>query len=177
MKLCGGDFFLSDPSHLFNQLFPNLNKVVFLDDDIVVQRDLSPLWEINLEGKVNGAVETCRGEDNWVMSKRFRTYFNFSHPVISRSLDPDECAWAYGMNIFDLAAWRKTNIRDTYHFWLKEVMLLPSHESPFPALFMFHYVVHWLCFCIENVLVFCMPILCCVHRSKILKKNWFNNLV
>ncbi|TKV97491.1 hypothetical protein SEVIR_9G498200v4 [Setaria viridis] len=102
------------------ELFPNLNKVVFLDDDIVVQRDLSPLWEINLEGKVNGAVETCRGEDNWVMSKRFRTYFNFSHPVISRSLDPDECAWAYGMNIFDLAAWRKTNIRDTYHFWLKE---------------------------------------------------------
>jgi len=137
---CG--FFLPDRSHLFNQLFPNLNKVVFLDDDIVVQRDLSPLWEINLEGKVNGAVETCRGEDNWVMSKRFRTYFNFSHPVISRSLDPDECAWAYGMNIFDLAAWRKTNIRDTYHFWLKEVMFLLSHESPFQALFMFHYVVH-----------------------------------
>jgi galacturonosyltransferase 12/13/14/15 len=26
------------------------------------------------------------------------------------------------MNIFDLSAWRKTNIRDTYHFWLKEVM-------------------------------------------------------
>ncbi|XP_008658926.1 probable galacturonosyltransferase 14-like isoform X1 [Zea mays] len=102
------------------ELFPNLNKVVFLDDDIVVQRDLSPLWAINLEGKVNGAVETCRGEDSWVMSKRFRTYFNFSHPVIARSLDPDECAWAYGMNIFDLAAWRKTNIRDTYHFWLKE---------------------------------------------------------
>jgi hypothetical protein len=40
------------------------------------------------------------------------------------------------MNIFDLAAWRKTNIRDTYHFWLKEVMCLPAHESPFPALFM-----------------------------------------
>lgn len=102
------------------ELFPSLNKVVFLDDDIVVQRDLSPLWEIDLEGKVNGAVETCRGEDNWVMSKRFRTYFNFSHPVIDRSLDPDECAWAYGMNVFDLEAWRKTNIRDTYHFWLKE---------------------------------------------------------
>lgn len=109
--------------------------MVFLDDDIVVQHDLSPLWEIDLEGKVNGAVETCRGEDNWVMSKRFRTYFNFSHPVISRSLDPDECAWAYGMNIFDLAAWRKTNIRDTYHFWLKEVCVLPSNEPLFPTLF------------------------------------------
>lgn len=103
------------------QLFPNLDKVVFLDDDVVIQRDLSPLWEINLEGKVNGAVETCKGEDEWVMSKHFRNYFNFSHPLISKNLDPDECAWAYGMNIFDLSAWRKTNIRETYHSWLREV--------------------------------------------------------
>lgn len=102
------------------ELFPNLNKVVFLDDDVVVQRDLSPLWDIDLDGKVNGAVETCRGEDKWVMSKRFRIYFNFSHPLVANNLNPDECAWAYGMNIFDLSAWRKTNIRDTYHAWLKE---------------------------------------------------------
>ncbi|KAJ6314110.1 hypothetical protein OIU78_017715 [Salix suchowensis] len=43
------------------ELFPSLNKVVFLDDDIVVQSDLSPLWDIDMNGKVNGAVETCRG--------------------------------------------------------------------------------------------------------------------
>ncbi|WOK94433.1 putative galacturonosyltransferase 13 [Canna indica] len=104
------------------ELFPSLNKVVFLDDDVVIQRDLSPLWEINLAGKVNGAVETCRGKDTWVMSKRFSTYFNFSHPIIAKNLNPNECAWAYGMNIFDLSAWRKTNIRETYHYWLKEYL-------------------------------------------------------
>ncbi|KAB2033922.1 hypothetical protein ES319_D04G049400v1 [Gossypium barbadense] len=102
------------------ELFPNLDKVVFLDDDIVIQRDLSLLWEIDLWGKVNGAVETCKGEDEWVMSKHFRNYFNFSHPLVAKHLDPDECAWAYGMNIFDLRTWRKTNIRETYHYWLKE---------------------------------------------------------
>lgn len=102
------------------ELFPNLNKVVFLDDDVVVQSDLSPLWEIDLMGKVNGAVETCMGEDNWVMSKHFRTYFNFSHPLIAQNLNPEDCAWAYGMNIFDLSAWRKTSIRETYHYWVKE---------------------------------------------------------
>ncbi|CAM8965217.1 unnamed protein product [Rhodiola kirilowii] len=102
------------------ELFPNLEKIVFLDDDVVIQHDLSPLWAIDLEGKVNGAVETCKGEDEWVMSKRFRNYFNFSHPLIAKNLDPDECAWAYGMNIFDLRAWRMTNIRDTYHTWVKE---------------------------------------------------------
>ncbi|XP_009789619.1 probable galacturonosyltransferase 14 isoform X2 [Nicotiana sylvestris] len=102
------------------ELFPNLDKVVFLDDDVVIQRDLSPLWDIDLKGKVNGAIETCKGEDEWVMSKRFRNYFNFSHPLIAKHLNPEECAWAYGMNVFDLHAWRKTNIRDTYHSWLKE---------------------------------------------------------
>lgn len=95
--------------------------MVFLDDDIVIQRDLSPLWDIDLDGKVNGAVETCQGEDSWVMGKRFKIYLNFSHPLIAKSLDPEECAWAFGMNIFDLRAWRKTNIRETYHSWLKEV--------------------------------------------------------
>ncbi|KAG5403839.1 hypothetical protein IGI04_009958 [Brassica rapa subsp. trilocularis] len=54
------------------ELFPSLNKVVFLDDDIVIQTDLLPLWDIDMDGKFNGAVETCRGEDKFVMSKKFK---------------------------------------------------------------------------------------------------------
>lgn len=101
--------------------------MVFLDDDVVVQHDLSGLWDIDLMGKVNGAVETCRGKDDWVMTKHFRTYFNFSHPLIAQNLNPEECAWAYGMNIFDLSMWRKTNIREKYHHWVKEVLKLTNH--------------------------------------------------
>lgn len=95
--------------------------MVFLDDDVVVQQDLSPLWDVDLGGKVNGAVETCKGDDGWVMSKQFSNYFNFSHPLIAQHLNPNDCAWAYGMNVFDLEAWRRTNISGTYHFWLNEV--------------------------------------------------------
>ncbi|RWW02833.1 hypothetical protein GW17_00034059 [Ensete ventricosum] len=40
----------------YHSLFPSLNKVVFLDDDVVVQADLSPLWDIDLRGKVNGLI-------------------------------------------------------------------------------------------------------------------------
>lgn len=106
------------------QLFPSLSKVVFLDDDVVIQSDLTPLWDIDLKGKVNGAVETCRGNDKFVMSKRLKSYLNFSHPLISaESFDPDECAWAYGMNIFDLEAWRNTNISQTYYHWLQKVII------------------------------------------------------
>ncbi|VVB13870.1 unnamed protein product [Arabis nemorensis] len=40
-------------------MFPKLDKILFLDDDVVVQKDLAPLWSVDLKGKVNGAVETC----------------------------------------------------------------------------------------------------------------------
>ncbi|XP_026396306.1 probable galacturonosyltransferase 12 [Papaver somniferum] len=52
-------------------------------------------------------------------AKLFKSYLNFSHPIIKQNFDPNECAWAYGMNIFDLEAWRKTNISQTYHYWLQ----------------------------------------------------------
>lgn len=94
---------------------------MFLDDDVVVQKDLSPLWDLDLNGKVNGAVETCHGDDTWVMSKTFKNYFNFSHPIISSTFAPDKCAWAYGMNVFDLQAWRKADITRVYHYWQKQV--------------------------------------------------------
>lgn len=128
------------------ELFPSLNKVVFLDDDIVIQTDLSPLWDIDMEGKVNGAVETCRGDDKFVMSKRFKNYLNFSHPLIAKNFDPEECAWAYGMNIFDLQAWRKTNISHTYHQWLQQnlksdLSLWQLGTLP-PGLIAFHGHVH-----------------------------------
>ncbi|XP_040990130.1 probable galacturonosyltransferase 12 [Juglans microcarpa x Juglans regia] len=128
------------------ELFPSLNKVVFLDDDIVIQTDLSPLWDVDMNGKVNGAVETCRGEDKFVMSKRFRSYLNFSHPLISNSFNPNECAWAYGMNIFDLEAWRKTNISLAYHYWLEQnlksdLSLWQLGTLP-PGLIAFHGHVH-----------------------------------
>ncbi|KAJ6724341.1 GALACTURONOSYLTRANSFERASE 12-RELATED [Salix viminalis] len=131
---------------LFLQLFPSLNKVVFLDDDIVVQADLSPLWDIDMNGKVNGAVETCRGEDKFVMSKRLENYLNFSHPMIAENFNPNECAWAYGMNIFDLEAWRKTNISLTYHHWVEEnlksgLSLWQLGTLP-PGLIAFHGHVH-----------------------------------
>lgn len=102
------------------ELFPDLNKIMFLDDDVVVQHDLSSLWEINLHGKVVGAVvdswcgrECCPG-------RKYKDYFNFTNPVIASStLDHDRCGWLYGMNVFDLVAWRKTNITAAYHQWLK----------------------------------------------------------
>ncbi|KAK9742882.1 hypothetical protein RND81_03G203000 [Saponaria officinalis] len=107
--------YLSMLNHLrfyLPQIYPKLDKILFLDDDIVVQKDLTPLWSVDLHGKVNGAVETC-GES----FHRFDKYLNFSNPHISRNFDPAACGWAYGMNMFDLKVWKKKDITGIYHKW------------------------------------------------------------
>ncbi|XP_055800756.1 probable galacturonosyltransferase 4 isoform X1 [Solanum dulcamara] len=107
--------YLSIMNHLrfyLPEIFPKLDKVLFLDDDIVVQKDLSGLWSLDLKGKVIGVVETC-GES----FHRFDRYLNFSNPLISKNFDPRACGWAFGMNIIDLNEWRRQNITEVYHSW------------------------------------------------------------
>ncbi|CAM6018202.1 unnamed protein product [Sphagnum balticum] len=107
--------YLSVLNHLrfyLPKVFPKLDKILFLDDDVVVQKDLTPLWDIDLSGKVNGAVETCGPSFH-----RFDKYLNFSDPHISQNFDPHACGWAYGMNVFDLKEWKKKDITGIYHRW------------------------------------------------------------
>lgn len=113
--------YLSMLNHLrfyLPEVYPKLDKILFLDDDIVVQKDLTPLWSVDLQGMVNGAVETCKESFH-----RFDKYLNFSNPLISENFDPDACGWAFGMNMFDLKEWRKRNITGIYHYWQNKVRL------------------------------------------------------
>uniref|UniRef100_A0A1D1Y5P5 Hexosyltransferase n=1 Tax=Anthurium amnicola TaxID=1678845 RepID=A0A1D1Y5P5_9ARAE len=97
------------------QIFPSLEKVIFLDDDVVVQKDLTPLFSLDLHGNVNGAVETCLEAFH-----RYYKYLNFSNPLISSKFDPQACGWSFGMNIFDLIAWKKANLTAKYHYWQEQ---------------------------------------------------------
>ncbi|KAI3728753.1 hypothetical protein L6452_17395 [Arctium lappa] len=107
--------YLSMLNHLrfyIPEVFPALKKLVFLDDDVVVQKDLSGLFTVDLNGNVNGAVETCMETFH-----RYHKYLNYSHPLIRSHFDPDACGWAFGMNVFDLVEWRKRNVTGIYHYW------------------------------------------------------------
>ncbi|XP_065007979.1 probable galacturonosyltransferase 15 [Musa acuminata AAA Group] len=104
------------------ELFPKLERVIFLDDDVVVQRDLTSLWHLDLHGLVMGAVSSQECNHGLCIGKTFNDYMNVSNPLISSSsldLQRTQCAWLEGMNIFDLRAWRKNNITRTYQRWLK----------------------------------------------------------
>ncbi|XP_068341169.1 probable galacturonosyltransferase 7 [Pyrus communis] len=107
--------YLSTFSHshyLLPEIFQNLEKVVVLDDDVVVQQDLSALWSLNMEGKVNAAVQLCSVKLSLLKS------------VLGKnSFDKNSCAWMSGLNVIDLVKWRELDLTETYKKFVAEVMM------------------------------------------------------
>ncbi|KAM7496050.1 hypothetical protein LguiA_020464 [Lonicera macranthoides] len=100
-------------------VFPLLNKIVFLDHDVVVQKDLTELWSVYMKGKVNGAVETCRKDDP--SYRQMNIFINFSDPMVAKRFNAKACTWAFGMNVFNLQEWRRRNLTGIYYQYLQFV--------------------------------------------------------
>lgn len=100
----------SDAHYLLPRIFQSLKKVVVLDDDIIVQRDLSALWDLDMVGKVNGAVQYCTVK-----------LFHLESILAGGSIDANSCAWLSGINVIDLSTWRAYNLTETYQRWLHEM--------------------------------------------------------
>ncbi|GJT98897.1 probable galacturonosyltransferase 9 [Tanacetum coccineum] len=118
--------YLSMLNHLrfyLPKMYPKLHRILFLDDDVVVKKDLTTPWEVDMDGKVIGAVETCFGLFN-----RYARYLNFSHHLIRDRFNQKACVWSFGMNMFDLDAWRCERLTDEYHYWhdLTQAALQPK---------------------------------------------------
>ncbi|KAJ0262298.1 galacturonosyltransferase 7 [Hirschfeldia incana] len=100
----------SESHYLLPKIFHKLKKVVVLDHDVVVQRDLSPLWEIDMEGQVNGAVKEC--------SVRLGQLKSLKGGIV----DANACLWMSGLNVIDLARWRELGVSETYQKFYKQQM-------------------------------------------------------
>ncbi|XP_040383481.1 probable galacturonosyltransferase 15 isoform X1 [Oryza brachyantha] len=114
------------------EFFPELGRVILLDDDVVVREDLSGLWEQALGENIIGAVGGDHaGDDGAVCNeKTLGDHLNFTDPEVSApslGLQSSRCAWSWGVNIVDLDAWRRTNVTDTYQLWLEKA----NRESGF----------------------------------------------
>ncbi|CAL4922471.1 unnamed protein product [Urochloa decumbens] len=91
-------------SHFFiPEIFKDLKKVIILDDDVVVQRDLSFLWNLDMGDKVNGAVRFCGLKLGQLRNLLGKTMY-----------DPQSCAWMSGVNVIDLDKWREHNVTENY---------------------------------------------------------------
>jgi len=100
----------SHSHYLLPEIFQNLKKVVVLDDDVIVQQDLSALWSLNMEGKVNGAVQFCS-----LKLGQLKKYLG------ENSYDKKSCAWMSGLNVIDLDRWRELDLTETYRKLMHEV--------------------------------------------------------
>ncbi|KAK1320932.1 putative galacturonosyltransferase 7 [Acorus calamus] len=94
---------------LLPDVLKSLKRVVILDDDVVVQRDLLPLWNLDLGDKVNAAIQFCG-----VRFGQLKSYFG------RNSYDSETCSWMSGVNIIDLEKWREHNISGSYQHLLQE---------------------------------------------------------
>ncbi|CAA7401090.1 unnamed protein product [Spirodela intermedia] len=94
------------------EMYPQLRRIILLEDDVVVQRDMAALWRTDLDGKANGAVEVCFGP-----FRRYSHYLNFSHPMVGEKFSPRACAWGHGVNLFDLDAWRREKLTERFQYY------------------------------------------------------------
>ncbi|XP_075502404.1 putative galacturonosyltransferase 7 isoform X2 [Primulina tabacum] len=100
----------SHSHYLLPKIFRSLEKVVVLEDDVVVQSDLSALWDIDMGEKVNGAVQLCA-----VKLSQMKNYFS------RNTIYENSCAWTSGLNVIDLSRWRAHNISETFQRLVQEM--------------------------------------------------------
>ncbi|KAK7340106.1 hypothetical protein VNO77_20800 [Canavalia gladiata] len=103
----------SDSHYLLPDIFSNLKKVVVLDDDVVIQQDLSALWNLDMGDKVNGAVQFCS-----VKLGLLKSYLG------EKGFNHNSCGWMSGLNIIDLERWRERDLSQTYKRLFKELSKL-----------------------------------------------------
>ncbi|KAG8499024.1 hypothetical protein CXB51_005437 [Gossypium anomalum] len=116
----------SHSHYLLPEIFKNLEKVVVLDDDVVVQQDLSALWSLNMGGKVTGAIEICS-----VKMDQLRSYLG------EHSFQKHSCSWMSGLNVIDLARWRDLDISETYWKLVKEQVSMNEESALLATLLTF----------------------------------------
>lgn len=73
----------------------DVKKVLYLDTDIIVKEDITPLWKVNIDHHFLGAVEDC-----WIKGRRNRFL----------SIPKDSKYFNAGVLLMNLKKWRKQKI-------------------------------------------------------------------
>ena len=98
--------------YLFPDVFPQLHRVIYLDQDVLVTGDIRQLWEVDLEGAPIAAARLSRP------GAEFFKQFKMKDPSL-QAFSKRESSLNNGVLIYDLDAWRKpgTNYTDQLLAW------------------------------------------------------------
>lgn len=106
------------------RLFPDLKgRILFIDDDCIVQGDISDLYNM----KINSGDLAAFSNDCSATSKRlsrlknnYAEYIDFKNKHIQQMhMHPATCSFNTGLMLTDLDLWKKNNITEQLEYWLQ----------------------------------------------------------
>ncbi|KAK6175615.1 hypothetical protein SNE40_014036 [Patella caerulea] len=106
------------------KLFPTLNgKIIFIDDDCIVQGDISELYQTKVNpGHLAAFSEDCTGAAKRLtyMKNIYADYIDVkSKHVQLMKIDPQECAFNTGLFLTNITEWRIHNITQQLEYWMQ----------------------------------------------------------
>ena len=82
--------------------FPQLERLLYLDDDVLVLGDIAPLWETDMHGRPIAAARLTR------VGAEFSQQFSLRDPAL-RDFSPEESSFNTGVLLYNLSAWRQAD--------------------------------------------------------------------
>nr|KAJ0216388.1 hypothetical protein LSAT_V11C300121130 [Lactuca sativa] len=103
-------------NYLGDILDPYVDRVIYLDSDVVIVDDIQKLWNITLQkNRIIGAPEYCHTN----FTKYFTDSF-WSDPMMSRVFGSRKpCYFNTGVMVMDMEKWRKGNYRKRIENWME----------------------------------------------------------
>ncbi|KAK1415698.1 hypothetical protein QVD17_31483 [Tagetes erecta] len=103
-------------NYLGEILDPDVERVIYLDSDVVLVDDVQKLWSIELRNnRVIGAPEYCHANFTKYFTDRF-----WADPVLSRVFgSKNPCYFNTGVMVMDMARWRGGNYRRRIENWME----------------------------------------------------------
>ncbi|KAK4785863.1 hypothetical protein SAY86_002552 [Trapa natans] len=100
--------------YLADMLPIHVNRVIYLDSDLVVVDDIAELWGVDLEGKVLAAPEYCHAN----FTKYFTDLF-WSDLSLAKTFEGrNPCYFNTGVMVVDIDKWRKGGYTQKVEEWM-----------------------------------------------------------
>ncbi|XP_076472573.1 glycosyltransferase 8 domain-containing protein 1-like [Babylonia areolata] len=105
-------------------LLPHVDgKIVYIDDDCIVQDDLAELYNMKMKpGTLAAFAEDCQGMNKRInfMQNVYADYFDVKNKHFKElNIKPTACAFNAGVFVTDLGDWRRHNITQQLEHWLE----------------------------------------------------------
>ncbi|GAB4840255.1 Probable galacturonosyltransferase-like 3 [Ancistrocladus abbreviatus] len=101
--------------YLADLLPTTVNRIIYLDSDLVLVDDVAKLWTIDLHHRVLGAPEYCHAN----FTRYFTAQF-WNNPQFSRAFQGREaCYFNTGVMVIDLWKWREGGYTGKLEMWMR----------------------------------------------------------